>query len=144
MLHCAVRREDSLVSQDFSAKVPTLGSWHAAQQGSGPWACRPLTVLLPEVGAQGEFRESRNIPKAFDTALAHSPLMLVCTSSRSLSREAVLQCWQLSQRPSALEQSPAQMGIRAMALVIFLGVQNSLPDYNHSQSLVGDMGHNLV
>lgn len=104
----------------------------------------PLAVLLPEVGAQGKFRESGNTPKAFDTALAQSPLLLVCTSSRSPSREALLQCWQLSQRPSALEQSPVQMGIWAMAFVIFLGVQNSHPDYNHNQLLVGYMGHNLV
>lgn len=131
-----------MVSQDFSANVLTLGSWHAAQQESGLWVCRPLSS--PEVGAQGEFRESRNFPRAFDTALAHSPLLLVCTSSCSPSREAVLQCWQLSQRPSALEQSPVQIGIRAMALVVFLGAQNSHPDYNHNHLLVGYMGHSLV
>lgn len=99
--------------------------WAAGMQlsrGTGSGLEDPLVVLLPEVRAQGKFRESRNIPKTFDTALAHSPLLLVCTSSRSPSREAVLQCWQLSQRPSALEQSPVQMGIRAMTLVIFLGV----------------------
>lgn len=121
--------------------------WAAGMQlrrrmGSG--LADPLSVLLPEVGVQGEFRGSRNTSKAFDTALEHSPLQLVCTSSRSPSREAVLQYWQLSQRPSALEQSPVQMGIRAMALVILLGVQNSHPVCNHNQLLVRYMGHNLV
>lgn len=77
--------------------------------------------------------------------MAHNPLLLVCTSSLSPSSEAaVLQCWQLLQRPSVLEQSPVQMGIRAMALVVFLGVQNPLPDCNHSQLRLGYMGHDLV
>lgn len=46
--------------------------------------------------------------------------------------------------PSVLEQSPAQMGIRAMAPVVFLGVQNPPPDCNHSQLLLIYMGHDLV
>lgn len=101
-------------------------------------------VLLPEVGAQGKYKESRNISLAFSTETAHSSL-LVCTYCPSPSSEAaVLQCWQLSPRPSVLEQSPAQMGIRAMALVVFLGVQNPLPDCNYSQLLLGYMGHDLV
>ena len=54
-----------------------------------------------------------------------------------------LQCWQLSQGPSGLEQSPAQMEIGAAALVVFLGVQIPLPDHNYSQSLLEDTEQSL-
>lgn len=147
-MHRCVARRGDVLAFCFPGLVQRSCHWAAGTQlrgGAGIRACRPPVVLFPEVEAQGEYKEGRNIPRAFSTKVAHNPLLLVCTSSPSPSSEAViLQCWQLSQRPSVLEQSPVQMGIRAMALVVFLGVQNPLRDCNHSQLLLGYMGHDLV
>lgn len=141
-------RRGDVLAFGFPGLVQRSFHWAAAMQlmgGAGLWACRPSVVLLPEVGAQGEYKEGRNIPRVFGAETAHNLVPLLCTSSPSPSSDAVvLQCWQLSQRPSVLEQSPAQMGIRAMAPVVFLGVQNPPPDCNHSQLLLIYMGHDLV
>lgn len=53
MLRCEVRREDAL-DFGFPGLVHRSFHWAAGMQlmgGAGLWACRPLSVLLPQVGA---------------------------------------------------------------------------------------------
>lgn len=126
------RRCFSLLFSRLSAK---FFHWAAGTRVTGRarlWACRLLVGMLQDAGVRRGYNQSMNIRRAFSTEMACNALLLVCASSPSPSSEAVvLQYWQPSRRPSVLEQSPAQMGIRAMALVVFLGVQNPRPDCNY-------------